>query len=124
MIRGGSEGDSWWAREMLSFPDPRRALPYEAQAWRFGDTLTLVGLESEVCSELGPLARGLAKTPHAAAVAYANACEGYIPTRRIVREGGYEGDTSHRAYLLPARFTPRVEDQFRRIVSRAVAGLR
>ena len=112
--------DQAWARQLLSFPDPRKALPYDVQAWRFGDALTLISLEGEVCSPLGPLARKFAKTKHAMVVAYANATEGYIPSRSIVKEGGYEGESSHRAYFLPAPFTTAVEKEFQTIVEKAV----
>jgi len=113
-------GYASWAEQSLAYPDARKALPYSVQAWRFGDALTLIGLEGEVCSPLGPLARALALTPDAMIVGYANATEGYIPSRTIVQEGGYEGNTSHRAYLLPAPFTEEVEVEFGRIVKRAV----
>jgi hypothetical protein len=109
-----------WARQSLAYPDARRALHYEVQTWRFGNALTLIGLEGEVCNELGALARGLARTPEAMAVGYVNATEGYIPTRRIVAEGGYEGESSHRVYSLPAPFSLNVEREFSAIVRRAV----
>jgi hypothetical protein len=113
----------WWGRQMINFPDERRALDYHVQAWRFGDVLTLVGLEGEVCSPLGPVVRSLVKTPEAAVIAYANAACGYIPTCRILREGGYEGEGAHRAYFCPGPFTSKVEEQFKKIVRKAVAGV-
>lgn len=110
----------WWARQMLAFPDTRRKHYYEVQSWVLGDTLTVIGLEGEVCSPLGPLSRALAQTPHAMAVAYANEVHGYIPSKKIVHEGGYEGESSHRAYFKPAPFTPRVEAEFKAIVQKAL----
>ena len=112
--------EAWWARQMLAYPDSRRNHHYEVQSWVLGGVLTVFGLEGEVCSPLGPLSRGLAKTPHAMIVAYANEVQGYIPSRKIVQEGGYEGDSSHRAYFKPAPFTPRVEAEFKAIVQRAL----
>jgi hypothetical protein len=116
--------DLWWARQAINFPDLRRTLPYTVQAWRLGGELTLLGLEGEVCAGLGPLARSLSRTKHTMIIAYANSVQGYIPTAKIVREGGYEGDTSHRAYFLPAPFTPKVEKEFERIVRRALTASR
>jgi hypothetical protein len=52
---------------------------------------------------------------------YANNCPGYIPTARIVREGGYEGDTSHRAYFLPAPFEPVVERELEQLMRSALS---
>lgn len=112
-------GDAAWARQVLAYPDARRALRYEVQAWRFGDALTWIGLEGEVCCEMGILARSLARTADSMSVGYVNATEGYIPTSRIVAEGGYEGERSHRAYLLPAPFTRNVEKEFAALVRRA-----
>jgi dienelactone hydrolase len=110
---------TWWARQSLAYPDNRRNLPYEVQAWRLGD-LTLVALEGEVCADWGPMVRGLAKTRHAMAIGYANNVPGYIPTARIVREGGYEGDTSHMAYFLPAPFEPKMEIELTALIERAL----
>ncbi|MCC7519521.1 MAG: hypothetical protein IT578_10090 [Verrucomicrobiae bacterium] len=109
-----------WARQMQAYGLPARTLPYEAQSWRLGRALTLLALEGEVCSPYGPRLRAMTDTPHAMVVAYANASTGYIPTARIVREGGYEGDTSHMAYLLPAPFTPAVERAVLKLAARAL----
>src|SRR5207249_5177832 len=68
----------------------------------------------------GPMVRALAKTRHAMAIAYANEVPGYIPTARIIREGGYEGDTSHMAYFLPAPFHPQMEIELTALVEQAL----
>ena len=74
------------------------------QAWQLGG-LTLVALEGEVCADWGGMTRSLATTPHAMVIGYANHVPGYIPTARIIGEGGYEGNTSHvGAYFLPRAF--------------------
>ena len=112
--------DTWWARQLLAYPDVRKGINYEVQAWRFGTKLTLIGLESEVCSPLGPLSRSLAQTDEAAVFAYVNTDEGYIPSKKIVEEGGYEGESSHRAYFLPAPFTPNAEKEFVAVVKKAI----
>lgn len=113
-----------WARQMLDSPDPRRAWRYDVQAWKLGGRLTLLALEGEVCSPLGPLARAAARTELAMTVAYANATNCYIPTRRIRIEGGYEGHDAHIACQLPAPFTRKVEREFLAIVNKAVRQLR
>lgn len=114
--------DRWWARQVINFPFTEKRCSYTVQAWRLGD-LTLLGLEGEVCSGLGPIARSLVRTPLAATFAYVNRAIGYIPTTQIVREGGYEGESAHRAYFLPAPFTYKVEDEFKTVVRAAVAAL-
>lgn len=116
--------ESWWARQSLAFEDSRKAMEYEIQAWRLGDALTIFSLEGEVVSGLGPLTRSMAETPAAMVVGYANVMEGYIPTEKVRREGGYEGESSHRAYCLPAPFTTKVEREFVAIARRAVRAVK
>jgi dienelactone hydrolase len=110
---------TWWARQSLAYPDKRRSLPFEVQVWRLGD-LTAMALEGEVCADWGPLVRSLAQTRHAMSIAYANEVPGYIPTAHIIREGGYEGDTSHMAYFLPAPFQPQMEIELTALVEQAL----
>ena len=112
-------GNTWWARQSLAYPDERRQQRYDVQAWTLGD-LTLVALEGEVCADWGPMTRALAKTKHAMTIGYANEVPGYIPTARIIREGGYEGDTSHMAYFLPAPFDPKMEVELQGLIERAL----
>ena len=40
---------------------------------------------------------------------YANGMTGYVPTAKIIAEGGYEGGESITWFLLPAPFAPEVE---------------
>ncbi len=117
---GHRSHETWWARQMMALPMQSRKFRYEVLAWRLGDALSILFLEGEVCSGLGPLARSLVQTPHAMVVGYANSTAAYIPTRQIVMEGGYEGDRSHRAYFLPAPFTEAVEGEFTTVVQKAV----
>lgn len=112
--------ETWWARQMMALPIQNRQFGYEVLAWNVGDALSILFLEGEVCSGLGPLARSFASTPQAMTVGYANVTAAYIPTKQIVQEGGYEGDRSHRAYFLPAPFTEAVEGEFAAIVQKTV----
>ncbi len=114
-----SGGRTSWARQSLAYPDHRRQQRYEVQAWQLGD-LTLVALEGEVCADWGSMIRSLATTTHAMVIGYANHVPGYIPTARIIREGGYEGNTSHMAYFLPAPFEPKMENELTSLVLRAI----
>src|SRR4029453_5233248 len=117
---GDSRSSSiWWARQSLAYPDNRRSLPYDVQTWRLGE-LTTVALEGEVCADWGPFVRSLVRTRHAMAIAYANEVPGYIPTARIIREGGYEGDTSHMAYFLPAPLQPQMEIELTALIEQAL----
>lgn len=84
--------------------------PYPLQVLQFGQDLTLVAMSGEVVvdyvlrlkRELG--ARGLW------VVAYCNDVMAYIPSVRILREGGYEADFSMMYYDLPGPWKPELEE--------------
>jgi neutral ceramidase len=87
-------------------------LPYPLQVVRLGD-LTLVALAGEVVVDYAlRLKRGSSRPVWVAA--YAHHVPGYIPSERILKEGGYEADFSTVYYDLPGPFAPGLED---RIVS-------
>lgn len=71
----------------------RPAFRYPVQVIRFGDDLTLIALGTEVVVDYSlRLKRELFK-PDGAAVwvaGYSNVYSGYIPSRRVLLEGGYE----------------------------------
>jgi hypothetical protein len=56
-------------------------------------------------------------------VAYANSTGSYIPDERIMREGGYEAESSQQAYGLPAPFTENIETELKQIVQTALKKL-
>ena len=115
---------TWAARQMLAFPDSREEFRYDVQAWKLGDRLTVFGMEGEVCSPWGPMLRATAPTEQAMVIGYANSTGSYIPDKRIVREGGYEGLTSQQVYSLPAPFTENIDDEIKQIAGRAVEGVK
>jgi hypothetical protein len=43
--------------------------------------------------------------------AYANDIMAYIPSLRVLREGGYEGDTSRIGWGMPAKWAPAIEEK-------------
>jgi hypothetical protein len=82
--------------------------------------LMVFGMEGEICSPWGPMLREMAPTEYAMVIGYANSTSSYIPDKKIVREGGYEGLTSQHAYFLPAPFTKNIDDEIKQIVTRAI----
>jgi hypothetical protein len=84
---------------------------YSAHAIALGDQLTLLGLSGEVVvdyairlqKELG----GAGQTLWVAA--YANDVVGYIPSVRVLREGGYEGGDAYYGSIWPVPFAEDVE---------------
>ena len=61
------------------------------QVWRFGDALTLVALGGEVVVDYALRLRRDHPDDHVWPVGYANDVFGYVPSRRVLDEGGYEG---------------------------------
>ncbi len=115
---------TWAARQALAFPDDRESFRYDVQVWKLGDRLTVFGMEGEICSPWGPALRAMAPTELACVIGYANSTSSYIPDKRIVREGGYEGLTSQHAYGLPAPFTENIDTEIKQIVADALQTLR
>ncbi len=111
---------TWAARQTLALPDPSQHFRYDVQLWRIGQGFTLFAMEGEVCSPWGPKLRGMAQTDNAMVIAYANSTSSYIPDRRIMREGGYEAESSQQAYALPAPFTENIETEVTEIVTTAL----
>ena len=118
--KGQHNWQTWTARQSLALPDHSQSFRYDVQVWKLGNCLTVFGMEGEICSPWGPMLRAMARTEQAMVVGYANGTSSYIPDKRIVREGGYEGLTSQHAYFLPAPFTENIESEIRQIVTRAI----
>ncbi|MEZ0267497.1 MAG: neutral/alkaline non-lysosomal ceramidase N-terminal domain-containing protein [Phycisphaerae bacterium] len=99
------------AAKMLAALDRNEPLPttYAAKvsAWQFGQDLTLIALPNEVVVDyaaaleraVGPLRLWVA--------AYCHDVEGYIPSKRVLREGGYE---TRGLYIGAGWFAEGVED--------------
>lgn len=85
------------------------AIPYSVQVFAFGDQLACVFLPGEVVVDY---ARRLKKELDGTRLwinAYSNDCPCYIPSERILREGGYEGGGAMIYYGLPSRLKSGLE---------------
>jgi hypothetical protein len=88
----------------------RGRYPYPVQVWRLGPELTFVALGGEVVvdyslrlkKEIGPGKTWVA--------GYTNDVMAYIPSLRVLKEGGYEGGGAMVYYGLPTVWGPRVEE--------------
>ncbi|MGB8169451.1 MAG: neutral/alkaline non-lysosomal ceramidase N-terminal domain-containing protein [Chthoniobacteraceae bacterium] len=88
---------------MSSYPCP-------VQILRFGQDLTLIALGGEVVVDYAYRLRRELPTERLWVAAYCNDVFAYVPSMRILTEGGYEADFNLIYYGLPARFAPEVED--------------
>ena len=118
--KGQHNWQTWTARQSLALPDHSQSFRYDVQIWKLGNRLTVFGMEGEICSPWGPMLRAMARTEQAMVIGYANGTSSYIPDKRIVREGGYEGLTSQHAYFLPAPFTENIDSEIKQIVTQAI----
>lgn len=85
--------------------------PYLVQAIRFGDDLMMVALAGEVVVDYSlRLKRELAGPPLWVA-GYSNDVFGYVPSARVLHEGGYEGGGAMLYTPLPGPFAPSVEER-------------
>ncbi len=85
--------------------------PYPIGIVRFGKSLTLVALSGEVVVDYAiRLKKELGSPGKLWITAYANDVFAYIPSKRVLSEGGYEPETSMIYYGLPGPWAPEVED--------------
>jgi hypothetical protein len=94
---------------------------YPIQVIQFGDDLTLVALAGEVVVDYSlRLKRELTGKPLWVA-AYSNDVFGYVPSVRVLKEGGYEGGGAMRNTRHPGVFAPSVEETIIKKVHALVA---
>ena len=86
-------------------------LPYRVQTWSFGDRLSMVFLAGEVVVDYALRLQRDYDPDRLWINAYANDVPCYIPSRRILSEGGYEAESSLWYYDRPARLAPESEDR-------------
>ncbi len=87
----------------------RSSYPYCVQLWRIGSQ-TLVALGGEVVVDYAvTIKRMLGRETFV--LGYSNDLMSYIPSLRVLREGGYEGDTSQLEYGMPAKWRENVESR-------------
>jgi neutral ceramidase len=101
------------ARLMLKAYDeghPEKSLRYPVQALRFNDDLTLLALGGEVVVDYALRLKREFPDENLVVAGYSNEVMGYIPSLRILNEGGYEPVDSMIYYGHPGPFSPAVED--------------
>ena len=97
--------------EKLDRGEPlQEALDYPIQTWQFGDRLVMVFLAGEVVVDYVLRLKSELDASRLWVSAYSNDLPCYIPSERILREGGYEGGGAMVYYGRPTRLKPGVED--------------
>jgi hypothetical protein len=94
-----------------------KTYPYPVQIWRLGGEQLWVALGGEVVVDYAlRIKAGLGDQVWV--TGYANDVMAYIPSLRVLNEGGYEGHTSQMVYGLPAKWDESVEEQVMSAVHR------
>jgi hypothetical protein len=99
---------------------PVRETPYPVQAIRFGKNLTLLALGGEVVVDYALRAKREYPGEPLIVAAYSNSVMCYIPTDRVLREGGYEAVDNMVYYGQPGPFAPGVETRVFEAIHKAM----
>jgi putative membrane-bound dehydrogenase-like protein len=91
-------------------------LPYTVQTWRFGEDLAMVFLAGEVVVDYALRLKHEFEPSKLWVSSYANDVCCYIPSRRILAEGGYEAVDAMVYYGRPTKFAPAIENDIVRAV--------
>jgi putative membrane-bound dehydrogenase-like protein len=94
---------------------------YPIQTWQFGDQLALAFLPGEVVVDYAHRLKTELDRDRLCVVAYTNDAPCYIPSERVLREGGYEGEGAMVYYDRPNRLAPGLEQKIVDAVKAQVA---
>ncbi|MCC6589941.1 MAG: neutral/alkaline non-lysosomal ceramidase N-terminal domain-containing protein [Bryobacterales bacterium] len=98
--------------------------PYPIQAWKFGDQFTVLTLAGELTVDYSLRFKRQYGPDTTWVAGYSNDVFGYIPSLRVLKEGGYEGGEAFLFGSLPGPFADDVEDRISGGVEKAIAGLK
>lgn len=96
------------------------SVDYPIQTWIFGDALAMVFLPGEVVVDYSLRLKRELDGSRLWISAYSNDTPCYIPSERVLQEGGYEGGGAMTYYNKPAPFAPGVEERIIGAVLRLV----
>jgi putative membrane-bound dehydrogenase-like protein len=98
----------------------RTKIDYPVMAWTFGDSLAMVFLPGEVVVDYALRLKRELDGLRLWVNAYANDAPCYIPSERVLKEGGYEGGGAMVYYDVPTRFAPGLEQKIVAVVRELV----
>ncbi|MFN0198575.1 MAG: neutral/alkaline non-lysosomal ceramidase N-terminal domain-containing protein [Planctomycetaceae bacterium] len=85
--------------------------PYPVQVWSFGDQLTWVALGGEVVVDYSVRLKEELGRGKTWVTGYASDVMSYIPSERVLKEGGYEGASSMIVYNRPSPWKTGLEER-------------
>lgn len=111
LAREKSGYEKHWAERMLGKAVKNEGFitsyPYPVQVWMIGEQ-PVFSLGGEVTIEYTVKLKQMFGN-NVFVAAYTNDVMGYIPSLKVLREGGYEGETSQMVYGLPSKWQPSIE---------------
>lgn len=108
-------------RQYETLGEPPGSLRYPAQVWRFGEDLALVALTGETVVDYSLKLKEAYGWNRTWVCGYNNDLLCYVPSRRVLREGGYEGTLGMWEYGHRAPFAETVEDRIAALVAELMA---
>jgi len=116
------------AQDMLKIIDQQghvpSSYPYSLEVWQFGRGLTLIGLAGEVVVDYDLRLKKELGADKLWVAGYSNDVFAYIPSLRVLKEGGYEGGGAMIYYGQPGPFAPSIEETIIGEVHQVIGNLR
>jgi neutral ceramidase len=116
------------ARAMLDILERNGRLPaeypYPIQVWQFGNDLTWIALGGEVVVDYALRLKRIFGPEKLWVSGYSNDVFAYIPSLRVLQEGGYEGEGAMIYYVQPGPWAPSVEENIISATERLVRSVR
>ncbi|MBI2679551.1 MAG: neutral/alkaline non-lysosomal ceramidase N-terminal domain-containing protein [Candidatus Solibacter usitatus] len=125
-VARASDKDVWIVRNakvMLKTYDdgqPIRHYSYPVAAVQFGKDLTVLALGGEVVVDYALRVKKTYGAKHIIVAGYSNDVMSYIPSLRVLKEGGYEADTSMIYYGMPGPYDEDVEERIFGAIAQAM----
>lgn len=95
--------------------------PYPVQLWRLGDGIEWLFLGGEVVVDYANRTKAERRGTKSWLAGYSNDVMAYIPSRRVLTEGGYEGGGAMVYYGQPTVWSEQVENQIMEEITRQAA---
>lgn len=106
----------WLMKKIADDGKLSQTYPYPIQTWAVGDATTLTFLGGEVVVDFAVRLRSELPGAHNWIAGYSNDVMAYIPSSRVLMEGGYEGASAMIYYGLPTIWSTDVEEHIVRTV--------
>jgi hypothetical protein len=100
------------------------AYSYPVQAWNFGGQLLLLAFGGELVADYALRFKAKYGWDTTWVAGYSNDVFGYVPSLRVLREGGYEGGGAMLFGTLPGPFAEDVEESIANATAAAVSAVR